>query len=274
MGVDTLSEFFVRLRLHPHLGCSPTALRGVLRALEKTIGETAHAWAQEGTTPGTIRDIIEAMDATFLEHMMLVCMDLPRGYWLVEAVAADRPSAPWKAVVDERLKGLGAAVLSLVRDRAQALVHLADMGFECLRMPDFCHCVPDIVKPYALTLGRRLRDAPQALAHAAARLTRHHDPAPGGQDPRQDALLVEARRAAGPQWTDVQQTSRRHLETLSLTLPPFNLDNATVQTSAQVTRRLHAEVEAIAAIPAEPPSPVSTGSEALALRKHRCDHTP
>jgi len=28
------------------------------------------------------------------------------------------------------------------------------------------------------------------------------------------------------------------------------------------------------AIPAEPPSPVSTGSEALALRQHRCDHTP
>ena len=44
VGVDTLNEFFVRLRLQHHLGCSPTALRGVMQALEKTIVETGQAW--------------------------------------------------------------------------------------------------------------------------------------------------------------------------------------------------------------------------------------
>src|SRR6266571_2875629 len=77
VGVDTLSEFFVRLRLHHHLGCSPTALRGVLQALEKTIVETALAWEKEGTTTGEIREIIGAVDETFLEHMILILMDLP-----------------------------------------------------------------------------------------------------------------------------------------------------------------------------------------------------
>ena len=141
VGADTLSEFFVRLRLQHHLGCSPTALRGVMQALEQTIMETAHAWEQEGTTTGAVREIIGAVDETFLEHLMLVCMDLPSGDLLVEAVAADRTYATWKAVMDERLKALGAAVLSLVSDRANALVQLAEMGFEGLSMPDFFHCI-------------------------------------------------------------------------------------------------------------------------------------
>ena len=86
------------------------------------IVETAHEWEQEGTITGTVRDIIGAVDETFLERMMLVCMDLPSGYLLVEAGAADRTYATWKAVVDERLKALGAAVLYRVSDRAQALI--------------------------------------------------------------------------------------------------------------------------------------------------------
>jgi Family of unknown function (DUF6399)/IclR helix-turn-helix domain len=250
VGVDTLSEFFVRLRLQHHLGCSPTALRRVMQALEQTIMETAQAWEQEGTTTGAVREIIGAVDETFLEHLMLVCMDLPSGYLLVEAVAADRTYTTWKAVVDERLKALGATVLYLVSDRAKALIQLAELGFECLSMPDFFHCVHDIVKTYSLAIGRGLRNAQQELAHAEARLTRRQDRAPGCQDTRQDTTLVEVRRAAVTQWTEVQHTYRLHLETLSLTLHPFNLDDATAQTSTQVTRRLHAEVEAIEALAA------------------------
>jgi hypothetical protein len=243
VGVDTLSEFFVRLRLQHHLGCSPTALRGVIQTLEKTIVATAQAWEQEGTTAGTGREIIGAVDETFLEHMMLVCMDLLSGYLLVESVAADRTYVTWKALVDERLKALGATGLSLVSDRANALIQLAEMGFACLSMPDFFHCVHDLVKTYSLAIGRRLRDAQQELAHAEARLTRR----PGSQ---QEASLVEVCRAAVTQWTEVQHTSQRHLEALSLTLHPFNLDDATAQTSTQVTCRLHAEVAAIEALAA------------------------
>lgn len=127
--------------------------------LEKTIVETAQAWEKEGTTTGEVRDIIGAVDETFLEHMLLVFMDLPSGYLLVEEVAAERTDATWKAVVDERLKPLGATVLYLVSDRAKALIQLAETGFECFSMPDFFHCVHDIVKSYSLAIGRRLRHA-------------------------------------------------------------------------------------------------------------------
>jgi hypothetical protein len=243
VGLETLSEFFVRLRLQHHLGCSPTALRGVMQALEQNVMETAQAWEQAGTTTGEGREIIGAVDETFLEHMMLVFMDLPSGYLLVEEVAADRTYTTWKAVVDERLKPLGATVLYLVSDRAKALIQLAEMGFECLSMPDFFHCLHDIVKSYSLAIGQKLKQAQQALTQAEACLAKR-------PDNRESALLVEAQHAAVTRWAEVQRTYRQHLATLSLTLHPFNIDDATPQTSMQVARRLHAEVEAIEALAA------------------------
>ena len=248
--MDTLSAFFVCLRLQHSLGCAPTALRGVMQTLEKTIMATAQAWEQEGTTPGEVRDIIGAVDETFLEHMMLVLMDLPSGSLLFEEVAADRTYTTWKALVDARRKALGTTGLSLVSDRAKAVIQLAETGFECLSMPDFLHLAHDIVKSYALAIGRQLRQAHKALQQAEERLTRRQSQAPRRQDDLESALQGEACRAEGMRWAEVQRTYRQHLETLSLILHPCDIDAATAQTSQQVARRLHTEVEAIEALAA------------------------
>ena len=90
VGVDTMSAFFARLRLERQVGCSPTALRGVMQALEAALLETAEAWEQDGRAGGERREIIGAVDATFLAQMLLVFMDLRTGYLLLEAVAEDR----------------------------------------------------------------------------------------------------------------------------------------------------------------------------------------
>src|SRR5262252_9770499 len=64
VGLDTMSEFFARLHLATQVGCSPSALRGVMQALESTILETAVAWEQEGCASGARREIIGAVDET------------------------------------------------------------------------------------------------------------------------------------------------------------------------------------------------------------------
>src|SRR4029450_8036755 len=103
VGAETMSEFFGRLRLAAHIGCSPSALRGVMDMLEAVILETAAAWEHNGVAAGEIRPIIGAVDETFLERMILVFMDLASGYLLVEEVAADRSYDTWYAVVKARL---------------------------------------------------------------------------------------------------------------------------------------------------------------------------
>jgi hypothetical protein len=146
VGLDTISEFFARLHLATQFGCSPSALHRVLQMLEAALPETAAAWEQDGQTHGEGHEVIGAVDETFLERMLLVCLDLRTGCLLLEEVADDRTYATWKAVVEERLTALGANVLYLVSDRAKGLVQLAETGLECLSMPDFFHVVHDIVK--------------------------------------------------------------------------------------------------------------------------------
>src|SRR5213594_504625 len=102
VGVETMSEFFSRLRLDMQVGCSPCALRGVMQALEQALLETAAAWEHEGQAAGEIRPIIGAVDDTFLERMMLVFMDLVSGYLWFEEVAEDRSSDTWQALVKAR----------------------------------------------------------------------------------------------------------------------------------------------------------------------------
>jgi hypothetical protein len=250
VGLDTMSEFFARLHLETQVGCSPAALRGVMQALEAALLETAAAWEKDGCASGEVREIIGAVDETFLERMILVFMDLSTGYLVLEAVADDRTYATWKTLVDERLQSLGTGVLYLVSDRAKALIQLADQGLECLSMPDFFHVTHEIIKSYSLAIGRHLRQAHQDLTKATEALARRQ----GGPHPRADndapeaRTVVAARHAEVQRWEAVQHTYRQHLETLSLTLHPFRLADSTPQTSAQVASRLDAEVEAIEAL--------------------------
>src|SRR3989442_1820499 len=137
-----------------------------MEALAGTVEETAQGWEQDGVAAGEVREIIGAVDETFLERMMRVVQDVPTGYIRQEAVADDRTYATWKALVDERLKALGTSGVYLVSDRAKALIQLAEQGLECLSMPDFFHLVHEIVKSYSLAVGRRLSQAHKDLEHA------------------------------------------------------------------------------------------------------------
>src|ERR687888_475302 len=166
VGAETLSEFFGRLRLDAHVGCSPSALRHVMHRLERLLLETAAAWEKEGIAHGEIRPVIGAVDETFLQRMMLVFMDLATGYLLMEEVAADRSFDTWFDRANERLTTLGTEVLYLVSDRAKALIKLAHAGLGCLSIPDLFHLSHDLAKGYALAIFSRLRQAKRELEQA------------------------------------------------------------------------------------------------------------
>jgi hypothetical protein len=219
-----------------------------MQALEAMLLETAAAWEQAGCARGEVREIIGAVDETFLERLILVFMDLSTGYLLLEEVAADRTYATWQALVEERLTALGTHVLYLVSDRAKALIQLAEKGLECLSMPDFFHVLHDLIKSYSLVIGRRLSQARQELTKATEALARRQGLPPATHDDPDGQALVAARQAEVQQWEEVQHTYRHHLEMLSLILHPFRLSDSTPQTSDQVESRLYAEVEAIEAL--------------------------
>jgi hypothetical protein len=245
VGAETISEFFGRLHLETHVGCSPSALRRVMHALEHVILETATAWEHEGVVAGEVRPIIGAVDETFLEHMMLVFMDLVSGYLLFEEVAEDRSYDTWYALVEARLEALGAGVLYLVSDRAKALIKLAETGLECLSIPDLFHLIHELVKSYSLSICGRLRQARQAWSQAQEHLRTCQASQPSGADVQQAQATVEASEAEVTRWESVHCAYRHHLETVSLIVHPWRLVDSTRQTSEEVERQLQAEPRAI-----------------------------
>src|SRR6266851_5435069 len=186
VGAETLSEFFGRLRLEAHVGCSPSTLRCVMHTLERLLLETAGAWEKEGIAHGEIRPVIGAVDETFLQRMMLVFMDLATGYLLMEEVSADRSFATWFDRANKRLTTFGTEVLSLVSDRAKALIKLAHTGLGCPSIPDLFHLGHDLAKGYSLCIFGRLRQAKRDLEQAKQCLEKlpkndQADPAQGAQ---------------------------------------------------------------------------------------------
>ena len=170
VGAETISEFFSRLRLEAHVGCSPSALRHVMHTLAQLILETAADWEKAGIAHGEIRPVVGAVDETFLQRMMLVFMDLATGYLLMEEVAADRSYDTWFDRANERLKTFGTEGLYMVSDRAKALIKLAHTGLGCPSIPDLFHLGRDLAKGYSLAIFGRLRQAKRDLEQAKQHL--------------------------------------------------------------------------------------------------------
>jgi hypothetical protein len=245
VGAETLSEFFGRLHLEAHVGCSPSALRSVMQRLEHIILDTAAAWEQEGVAHGEIRPIIGAVDETFLQRMMLVFMDLASGYLLMEEVAVDRTYNTWYGCINGRLKTLGIGVSYLVSDRAKALIKLAETGLHCLSIPDLFHLSHDLAKGYSLSIFGRLRQAQQALAQARQRLEALQASQPGSTQVQQVQASVEAYEAVVARWQSVRSAYRQRLSNLSRIVHPWRLGDATRQTSQEVERQLHGEIQGL-----------------------------
>ena len=246
VGAETLSEFFRRLRLDGHIGCSPSALRSVMRTVERHVLDTTAAGEQAGVAHGKIRPVIGAVDETFLQRMMLVFMDLATGYVLMEETAADRSFDTWFERANARLTTFGTEMGYMVSDRAKALIKLAHTGFRCLSIPDLFHVGHDLAKSYSLSLFSRLRQAQQALEHTQQRLeTLQTKPQVDLVHIAQAQAEVATCAASVQHWREVGHTWRQHLSNLSRIVHPWRLADAMRQSSQEVEEQLQAELQAI-----------------------------
>jgi Family of unknown function (DUF6399)/IclR helix-turn-helix domain len=246
VGAETLSEFFGRLRLEGHVGCSPSALRTVMHMLERLLIETAAAWEKEGIAHGEIRPVIGAVDETFLQRMMLVFMDLATGYLLMEEGAVDRSFDTWFDRANARLTTFGTEVLYLVSDRAKALIKLAHTGRGCPSIPDVFHLSHDLAKGYSLGLFGRLRQAKRDLEQAKQRLETVQKKA---QIDRVQVAQTQAEVAVCAtsvhHWQEVGSAWRQRLSNLSRLLHPWRLADSIRQTSQEVEEQWRAELKAV-----------------------------
>ena len=174
---------------------------------------------------------------------MLVCMDLASGSLLMEAVAVDRTYDTWSGCINGRLKTCGIGVSDLVSDRAKALVNLAQTGLDCRRIPEVFPLSHALAKGYSLSIFGRLRQAQQVLAHARQRLEAWQASQPGRAQVQQVQASGETCEAVVACWQGGRSAYRQSLSTLSRIVHPWRLVDATRQTSQEVERQLHVEIQ-------------------------------
>ena len=133
----------------------------------------------------------------------------------------------------------------MVSDRAKALVKLAHTGLGCLSIPDLFHLSHDLAKSDSLSIFGRLRQAQQVLAHTRKRLEAVQAAQPGRGQVQQVQASVEACEAVVARWQGVRGAYRQHLANLSRIVHPWRLVDATRQTSQEVERQLHGEIQAL-----------------------------
>jgi hypothetical protein len=182
-----------------------------MQVLEKAVGETTQTWEQDGIAHGVGREIIGGGDETCLQHMMLVFQALSTGFLLCAHVADDRTSPTWKAAGEKRLMALGTTVRDMVRERASALIQLAEQGLACLSLPDCLHLMHDIVKSYSFPLAQQLRQAHNALTHVETVLARPAGLPPPGPNGPEALTQGEVHRAKVPPWQEAPRLYRQHL---------------------------------------------------------------
>jgi hypothetical protein len=246
VGAETRSAFCGRLRLEAPVGCSPGALRTVMHTLERLIVETATAWEQAGIAHGERRPVIGAVEATFLQRLMLVCMDVTTGDLLMEEGAADCRCETWFDRANERLTTFGTEVVSMVRDRAKALITVAHTGLGCPSLPDVLHLGHALAKGYALAIFSRLRQAKRDVEHATQGLeTLQKDAQVDGVHVAQAQGRVESCATSLHHWQEVGRVWQQHLANVARLLPPWRLVDATRQTSKEVEEPWRAEFLAL-----------------------------
>jgi hypothetical protein len=248
VGAETMRAFFTCLHLEQHVGCSPSTLRAVMDKLEPIIIETTEGWQHEGIAAGQIGPIVGSGDETFLERMMLVCMDLVSGYVLHEEVADDRTYETWYERVKARLEPLKTRVLYLVSDRAKALIKLAETGLECPSIPDVFHLLHELVKGYSLAIWRQLKTAHQALSRAQERLATCQAEGASAAQIESAQAAVMAGEAEVAHWEQVRETYRGHLGAMSLSVHPWRATDSMPQSSQEVEAQFAAEVAALQAL--------------------------
>lgn len=157
IGAEHISQFFKRVRLDKQFGASPTSIQTMIKRIECLFATYQQEQEEQQRQEGKSRDVIIGGDETFFARfMVLVLMDLPSGYLLMEEVATDRSYETWKEKAKKRLVQMGLRAIHFVSDRAPALIKLAIEGLNCQSGADLFHGEYEITKWLGSSFSRQL----------------------------------------------------------------------------------------------------------------------
>lgn len=235
IGMETISEFFKRLRLEKHLGISPTSLHRLVAEIEKAVMEYKETY--EKNNSGVAQAVIGA-DETFFDKMIMVMIELSSGYILLEEPAEDRTYETWKEKALSALKALGLTAVYMVSDNAKALAKLALEGIGCSRIPDLFHAVHEIVKVMGVRFANKKASLERKLSKAATALDILIKLGKNPEKIRAKEQLIGKLKAEREFVLKGQSRYHEELHNFSKSVHPFSVDDNSPLTAEDAVRAL------------------------------------
>ncbi len=119
VGCESLSEFFQLLRLDQHIGVSVSSLRQIRSQMETQVLHYQPVHQSALANSDRPIEVCASVDETFFDQVILVMLDVPSGFILVEELAADYRYTTWQQHTQRVLTQLGFTVRYCVSDRAK-----------------------------------------------------------------------------------------------------------------------------------------------------------
>ncbi len=247
-GAERMSEFLKRIRVEKHVGVSPTALRTMIREIEKEL--VRYQCEQEaGQKEGEVRQIAAAGDETWLgEKMLLVLMDLGSGYLVMEEEAENRSYETWQRKSKDRLQEKGLEVKHFVSDRAKALIKLGTSGFGSLAGADIFHAQYDVSKWLGRSLSGKKGRASKQLKEAAEKKAELEKKEAQAEKIAEQEAQIRQHEVQLKGIEESKETYAKAQLTVSAAVHAFSAVDNTPQTSKQVEGRLEEQAKQFAAI--------------------------
>lgn len=245
VGAESISGFLASLRIQTHVGVSATAIKGVQQELEKQIIGYGQVQQARGVQAGGRKEIVGGVDETFFAQMVLVMLDLPSGYLILEEFSQQRTFKSWQEKVEQALQSLSGQVQIryLVSDRAKALIKLAVAHCGCRSIADLFHPLYEIGKGFSFAIQNPLNQAQKNLekANEALGILAPQSEQWRLQNQQQQLLAQRVEK-----WQKVQEQYQGLRQQFSLSVHPFAVVDNAPQSSTAVEKQLKKTVVALA----------------------------
>jgi Family of unknown function (DUF6399) len=231
VGCESLSEFFRLLHLDQHIGVSVSSLQKLRTQIETQILDYQRLQQENLGDPPLPIEVCASVDETFFDQVVLVMLDLPSGFLLVEEISENCRYETWQQHVQQTLKHWGLTVRYCVSDRAKALVKLALRDMGCPSLADLFHALRELSQG----VGRELSEG---LFRVNRRL---HELA----DTQENVEFKQHLQAQQQTLQTAQHEYRDCQHQLTTSLHPFAIRLGIPQTSAIVMAQLQAQIQVL-----------------------------
>ena len=250
-GPSLLRLFLQSIGLDSLIACSDTTIRLRTRQLQEAVSTWGTKVREVLAKTMPMRKVSLGADETFFAKMVLVGVDIPTDFILLEQTSDQRDAKTWNQHVQENLKGLNVELVQLVGDGAKALTSLAKDMLGIPKTEDLWHGQNAISRGTAGPLAAKLQEATHAQAQASEAqkmLKQQHEKYkqnPGRGRPAnwtaREARAkedVDAADAALKQATENQTSMQQEICNLGIILHPLDLHTGALQDATKVESEL------------------------------------